>query len=67
MRAGEFIRQVEHIGRQRGIETGRGKGSHGTLFFGERFTVVVDRRRELKTGLLHAMLRQLGLRLSDIE
>jgi hypothetical protein len=33
MRAGEFIRRVERIGRRRGVavrfETGRGKGSHG--------------------------------------
>ncbi|HET7569231.1 MAG TPA: type II toxin-antitoxin system HicA family toxin [Gammaproteobacteria bacterium] len=43
----------------------RGKGSHGRLYFGERFTTVKDRRQELKKGLLHAMIKQLGLEPND--
>ena len=34
---------------------------------GERLTVVIDRRRELKPGLMHGRLRQLGLTLDDIH
>jgi len=45
----------------------RGKGSHGTLYFGSRFAVVRNLKDELKTGTLHAMLKQLGLTLEDIE
>ena len=44
----------------------RGKGSHGTLFYGIRFTVVRNPKDELKTGTLHAMLAQLELCLEDL-
>jgi hypothetical protein len=37
------------------------KGSHGTPYYGERRTTVQDRKRELSTGIFHAMLRQLGI------
>ncbi|HVR98861.1 MAG TPA: type II toxin-antitoxin system HicA family toxin [Thermoanaerobaculia bacterium] len=45
----------------------RGKGSHGTLYFGARFTMVRNLKEELKTGTLHAMLKQLGLSLQDLD
>jgi mRNA interferase HicA len=45
----------------------RGKGSHGTLYFGTRFAVVRNLKDEMKTGTLHAVLKQLGLRLEDLE
>jgi len=45
----------------------RGKGSHGTLYLGTRFTVVRDLKDELKTGTLHAMLKQLGLTQQDFN
>jgi mRNA interferase HicA len=71
VRGAEFIRLVERVGRQRGLAVRyvarRGKGSHGTLFFGDRFTIVRDPKDELKTGALHGMLRQLGLKLTDIQ
>jgi len=67
----EFVRRVRRAGKQKGVEVTfmaeRGKGSHGTLYFGERRTTVKDRRKELMPGLLHAMLRQLGLTLDDIS
>ncbi len=44
----------------------RGKGSHGTLYYGDRLTVVPSAHNELKTGTLHAMLQQLGLGLTDL-
>jgi mRNA interferase HicA len=66
----EFIRKVKKLGRRNGIVVQfvarRGKGSHGTLFYGMRFTVVRNPKDELKTGTLHAMLDQLGLRLEDL-
>ena len=43
-----------------------GKGSHGRLYFGNRFTTVKDRRKDLGQGLLSAMLRQLGLSRDDV-
>jgi mRNA interferase HicA len=49
------------------FEAERGKGSHGTVRFGDRYTVMKDRRKEIRPGLLHAMLRQLGLTERDLN
>ena len=58
------------LGRKNGIYVKfvarRGKGSHGTLFYGEKFTIVRNPRDELKTGTIHAMIEQLGLTLDDL-
>ena len=71
MTAGEFIRRIIALGAARGVsvrfDPTRGKGSHGTLYFGDRFTVLKDRRADIKPGLLHAMLRQLGLSERDLR
>ena len=71
MKGSEFLRRVERVARERGINVQfvarRGKGSHGTLYYGEKFTVVRNPKDELKSGTLHAMLKQLGLKLADIE
>jgi len=48
------------------VDRKRGKGSQVTLYFGNRRTVARSPRDEPKTGTLHAMLRQLGLRREDI-
>lgn len=44
MTGNEFIRKVRRLGRKNGMQVTfvprRGKGSHGTLFYGSRFTVV---------------------------
>lgn len=49
------------------FETRHGKGSHGRLYYGEYFTTVKDRKKEIGKGLWHAMLKQLGLTRHDIE
>jgi mRNA interferase HicA len=71
VKGAEFIRLVEKVGKERGLkvrfESRRGKGSHGTLFFGQQFTIVRNPKDELKTGTLHGMLKQLGLKPSDIQ
>lgn len=71
MKGVEFIRLVEKAGKQRNLAVRyvarRGKGSHGTLYFGPEFTIVRNPKDELKTGTLHGMLRQLRLKLSDIQ
>ena len=67
----EFIGRVRGIGRDRGvsvrIDATRGRGSHATLYYGQRFIVVKDRRKELAPGLLSAMIRQLGLSRDDFR
>lgn len=71
MNGREFIGRVRDIGRDRGvsvrIDATRGRGSHVTLYYGQRFTVVKDRRKELAPGLLSAMIRQLGLSRDDFR
>ena len=71
MRGAEFLRKVKHVGARRGIavrfEAKRGKGSHGTLYFGNSRTILQDLKKEMPLGTLHAMLRQLGLTLKDFE
>jgi mRNA interferase HicA len=44
----------------------RGKGSHGTIYFGDRRTVIRNLRDELKPGTFHAMTKQLGIKESDL-
>ena len=70
MTGNEFIRRIRRLGRQRGLKVEfapeRGKGSHGTLYFGDRLTIVRNPNDELKTGTLHAMLAQLGLTRADL-
>jgi mRNA interferase HicA len=70
VKGSEFVRRVRKLGRKRGVrvdlQSERGKGSHGTLFYGNRLTVIRNLKDELKTGTLHAMLKQLGLSLDDL-
>ena len=71
MKATDFIKAVRRTGRKRGIAVrfaaGHGKGSHGRLYYGNRFTTVKDRSKDIGPGLLGAMLRQLGLKRDDID
>lgn len=71
MTGDELLRRLRRLGRKRGIsvrlEQERGKGSHSTLYFGDRFTVLKDRRAEIGPGVLHATLRQLGLSERDLR
>lgn len=68
---GEFIRRVKRLGRTRGasvrFESRPGKGSHGRLHYGDRFTTVKDRKKEIGKGLLAEMIKQLGLTPDDLD
>jgi len=68
---GEFQRKIKSLGRKRGVavsfDRGHGKGSHGRLYYGERFTTLKDRKKEIGPGLFNAMLAQLGLTKADLE
>ena len=63
--------RVFELGAERDVsvrlDTKRGKGSHATLYFRSRKTIVKDRRKELPPGLLSAMILQLGLGRSDFR
>ena len=70
MTGAEFVRRVQRLGRSRGIsvhlDERRGKGSHGRLYYGDKFTTIKDRRKELSASLLANMLTQLELSKEDI-
>lgn len=55
-RKGLLVRLVVH----------QGKGSHARLFYGERWTTLKDRRKEIGPGLLKAMCTQLGIDPDDL-
>ena len=71
MRGDEFERRIRKLGRKRGVpvsfDSGHGKGSHGRLYYGSRFTTLKDRKKEIGPGLLKAMLDQLRLSKDDLE
>ena len=60
MKGSEFIKKIRKLGRKKNVSVEfserRGKGSHGTLYYGKQFTIVRKPSDELKTGTLHAML-----------
>ena len=63
MNGTEFVRRAKRYARKFGLtfrfDRSVGKGSHGRLHIGGRFTTVP--RRELGKGLLAAMLKDLGM------
>lgn len=65
MKGSEFVRKIKNLAKEKDIECTlvkeRGKGSHSTLYFGERRTVVRNLKDELKTGTLREMLKQLEI------
>ena len=69
MDGAEFRRRIRRLAKRRGIDCRfskqRGKGSHGTLYYGGRKTTV--KSGEIGVGLLGAMLKQLGLTKKDLD
>ena len=65
MKGSEFLRKVHDLARRKVVfyafVPARGKGSHGTVYFGSAFTTVKDRKKEIGIGLLRAMCRDLGI------
>lgn len=66
----EFLRRLKALGKARGVDVrldaARGKGSHQTLYFGTLFTILRNPKDELKTGTLHGMCKQLGIKVHDL-
>ena len=71
MNGNELIKILKKLGKERGrtvrIDKKRGKGSHFTLYFGKKRTIMKDRRKEIGPGLLKKILDNLGLTREDIE
>lgn len=70
MKGSEFLRKIKKLGKENGIKVElreeRGKGSHCTLIFGERFTIIRNLKDELMTGTYNAMLKQLGINKKEL-
>jgi predicted RNA binding protein YcfA (HicA-like mRNA interferase family) len=64
------MRKLRALARREGVDLrfvpARGKGSHGTVYFGAESTVMKDPKKELGAGLLRAMCRDLGISPQDL-
>ena len=66
----EFIRKLRKYGRKNGFEViydeGHGKGSHGRVYLGGRFTTVKGADKTIREGLLRKMCKDLGIGIEDL-
>jgi predicted RNA binding protein YcfA (HicA-like mRNA interferase family) len=53
--------EAKRNGVSNGWKPSRGKGSHGTVYYGANQTIVKDLKKEISKGLLSAMKKQLGV------
>lgn len=70
VKGSEFLRKTRAFARRKQLTfrwvPERGSGSHGTLYVGDHFTIVKDLKKELGSGLLLDMVKQLGIRKEDL-
>jgi mRNA interferase HicA len=66
----ELVKALQKLSKARKqvlrIENKRGKGSHVTLYLGGQYAVIPDLKKELKTGTLNAILKQLGVEKGEL-
>lgn len=71
MNGNELIKKLKRIAKDRDVgfqvDKERGKGSHSTLYFDSRMTVIKDPKKEIGPGLLKSMLNDLGLTREDLK
>lgn len=71
MKGSEFLRKLKNLGKTKDIKVKlieeRGKGSHCTIEFGDRFTIIRNLKDELKIGTFNAMLKQLGISKNELR
>jgi mRNA interferase HicA len=67
MNGNEFIKKLKKLGYRPKFETGPGKGSHGTLYVGDKKTILKDRKKEIGPGLLNQILNTLGINKKDFK
>ena len=69
MNGNEFLRKIRSLAKMQGLSItieSRGKGSHQTITFGAKKTVIRHLPDELKTSTLKAMCDQLGIRKEEL-
>ena len=59
MKGSEFLKRLKALAER--------KGSHGALYVNGQKTIVRNLKDELKTGTIHGMLKQLGIKESDLH
>jgi hypothetical protein len=70
VKGAEFERRVRKLARSRKVAchfvAGKGKGSHGRLYFGNEFTTLKDRKKEIGLDLLARMCGDLKIDPHDL-
>jgi mRNA interferase HicA len=70
MNGSELLRRLRRLARQRELlflyEPRQGKGGHGRIYVGDRFTTNPALTHEVAPGLLAKILRDLGLSKRDL-
>ncbi len=70
VKGAEFERRIRKLARLRKVTCqfvrDKGKGSHGRLYFGEEFTTLKDRKKEIGRDLLAKMCRDLKVDQHDL-
>ena len=70
MKGSEFLRRLQRLARRRVVrfqyDPSLGKGSHGRVWLDAASTILKDPKKELGTGLLRAMCRDLGIEPRDL-
>ena len=65
MTSKEFIKRLRKLAKAQNktfrMDTKRGKGSHVLVYFGNRKTVVKDRKKELSADSVRGLLKQLNI------
>ena len=65
MKGAEFERRLRKLARRKQVSCeffgDKRKGSHGRVYFGEEFTTLKDRKKEIGSNLLAKMCRDLKI------
>ena len=65
VKGAEFERHLRRLARRKKVTceyvADKGKGSHGRLYFGEEFTTLKDRKKEVGRDLFAKMCRDLKI------
>ena len=70
LKGSEFLRKLKALAKRKGLaymwNRERGAGSHGTVYLGDRFSVVKDLKKEIGPGLLADLCKQLEIQKEDL-
>jgi mRNA interferase HicA len=65
MTGAEYERRVKKLAKVEKVRSfldpSKGKGSHGRLYFGDKYTTLKDRKKEIGEGLFRKMCADLGI------